>query len=48
MYEKSNMYFDESYNICLIYFSKFSAFFEINAKNHDFHTVFMIFTMKIG
>ena len=37
IYETLNMYFDESYNICLIHFLQFSVFLKINAKNHDFH-----------
>ena len=41
------MYFDESYNICLKHFAKFSVFSRVNAKNHDFHGVFMVFTMEI-
>ena len=31
------MYFDESYNIFLKIFSKFSVFLKINAKNYNFH-----------
>ena len=42
------MYFDESYNICMKPFSKFTIFSKINAKNHDFNWVFMFFTIKIS
>ena len=35
-----NTYFDESYNIWLKYFSKFSVFSKINAKNHDLYGLY--------
>ena len=42
------MYFHVTYNTCRKYFSKCSAFSKINAKNHDFHGVLMVLTMKFG
>ena len=48
MSETKNMYLDEVYKLYTEHFAKFCILAEINAKNHDFYGVFMVFTMKIG
>ena len=42
------MYLDEVYKLYPGHYAKFCILVNINAKNHDFHGVFMLFTMKIG
>ena len=42
------LYLDEVYKLYSEHFVKFYILAEINAKDHDFHGVFMVFTMKIG
>jgi len=47
MHRTENMCFDEIYNFCLKYFSKFLVFPKINIKNYNFYEFFIVFTIKI-
>ena len=50
MHITKNMYLDEVYKLYWEHFAKccILADNEINAKNHHFHGVFMVFNKKIG
>ena len=48
MHVTKNMYLDEVYKLYLEHFAKFCILAKINATNHDFHGIFMVFTMKLG
>ena len=48
MHITKNMYPAEVRKLYSEHFAKLCILAEINTKNHYFHVVFMIFTMKIG